>query len=450
MSERLDAHLATAVVGLDTLWGGDVLNPSGTGRFIADSWFSDRPLPRAYVHDAADVLRRTGGVGAPRPDMNAVEDYLDAVDVSGAIAVVAEEARHVTEIRAAYLLGLARCLQVMWELALEVIGKGEPVPYSRCTRATMDADPSPSRPTAHRAAVAALLDEAGYRVDTAAQLVAAVDAWRSDHRIAHASLPAVAAAMVDRYDGLVERNVLRHLPEELAHVPRANVTFLPIPQAWFSGSMNYIGRERDAQNRPLYEATYEINSELQISGPELEQLVAHEVVPGHVTTFAWLQDLYVRREVHFEASILTMNTRGAALFEGIANNAVLIAHGVREVGELDPALRLGVLLALLQDEAKNQASWLTWAEGAPQEHVEHELRATYLVSPERAARLSGAWARHPLLGRMYLPLYRFGTEKVAELRRHLPPHVILPALYGCRGLLDVVTIDRVVPAGVTA
>jgi len=28
--------------------------------------------------------------------------------------------------------------------------------------------------------------------------------------------------------------------------------------------------------------------------PEFEQLVSHEVVPGHVTTFAYLQDLYVR------------------------------------------------------------------------------------------------------------------------------------------------------------
>ena len=40
---RLDQAVATAILGLDTLWGGDVMNPSGTGRFIADSWFSDQP-----------------------------------------------------------------------------------------------------------------------------------------------------------------------------------------------------------------------------------------------------------------------------------------------------------------------------------------------------------------------------------------------------------------------
>ena len=42
-----DAVLAEALIGIDTLWGGDVMNPSGVGRFIADCWFSDEPLPLA-------------------------------------------------------------------------------------------------------------------------------------------------------------------------------------------------------------------------------------------------------------------------------------------------------------------------------------------------------------------------------------------------------------------
>ena len=59
--------------------------------------------------------------------------------------------------------------------------------------------------------------------------------------------------------------------------------------------------------------------------PEFLQLVSHEVVPGHVTTFAYLQNLYWRGLAGFEASVLTMNTRAATLFEGIANNAILMA-----------------------------------------------------------------------------------------------------------------------------
>jgi hypothetical protein len=45
------------------------------------------------------------------------------------------------------------------------------------------------------------------------------------------------------------------------------------------------------------------------------------------------------------------------------------------------------------------------------------------------------------MGRMYLPAYRAGTEKVAELRRKYPPKRVLPALYSCRGLVDLLTVE---------
>jgi len=140
-----------------------------------------------------------------------------------------------------------------------------------------------------------------------------------------------------------------------------------------------------------------------------------------------------------------MNTRAATLFEGIANNAILIAHGVSEVDQLpDEDLQIGVLLALLQDDAKNQASYLTWNDGMAQPEVAAILRRDFLVSEERAGKLSGAWGRHPLLGRMYLPAYRAGTEKVAELRRKYSADKLLPVLYGCAGLVDVTTAERAV------
>ena len=59
-----------------------------------------------------------------------------------------------------------------------------------------------------------------------------------------------------------------------------------------------------------------------------------------------------------------------------------------------------------------------------------------------ADKLSGAWGRHPLLGRMYLPAYRAGTEKVAELRRRYAAEKVLLAIYGCKGLVDIVTVDE--------
>jgi hypothetical protein len=132
------------------------------------------------------------------------------------------------------------------------------------------------------------------------------------------------------------------------------------------------------------------------------------------------------------------------LSEGIANNAILMAFGVTEVDDLPGVdLQLGTLLALLQDDAKNQSSFLTWERNWTQDKVRGVLRNEFLCSDERADKLSGAWGRHPLLGRMYLPVYRAGTVKVAALRKKHPPAKIIPALYGALGLVDLVTIDQV-------
>jgi len=441
---KLDAAIATALIGVDTLWGGDVMNPSGVGRFIADCWFSDEPLPVAYADPAAAAMRVAGGVGAREPDRRATAAYLKAVDVRGAIAGVLEGARAVGGLRGAYLEGLGLCCEVMWDLAMERIGQGPEVPYERCVRTITGRPPEPSQPEAKRERVAELLAGAGHVFRDQASMLAAVDAWRAARRVPSRSISTIGDAFVAYYDALAARHLVPHLPEALARVPRANVRFLAIEDAWFSGSMNYLGHARRPDGSPEYEASYELNASLEISVPEFQQLVSHEVVPGHVTTFAYLQDLFVRGLVGFESSVLTMNTRASVLFEGIANNAILIAHDVLAPDELpDRDLELGVLLALLQDDAKNHASWLTWHEGLPQSEVAADLRSGFLVSAERAEKLSGAWGRHPLLGRMYLPAYRAGTELVAALRRSHAPDVILPALYGARGLVDAHTLQRV-------
>jgi len=441
--DAIGRFVADAVLGIDTLWGGDVMCPSGTGRFIADSWFSDEPLPPAYTVQAAARVRETGGVAGKKIDRQAAEEYLRQVDIPQAIAGIRDEARKIGGTRGQYLLGLSLCLETMWDLAMEVLGKGKPVPYARSVEASTGRPPEPSSPGAKRERMAELLGRAGYSTSGSDGLLGAVDAWRRDRVVPMASVRALGAAMIAHFDHLSAANLLPYLPKDFVSVPRANIEFLPIKDAWFSGSMNYLGRAWKPDGSPRYEATYEINASLQISVPEFEQLVSHEVVPGHVTTFAYLQNLYVRGKVGFETTIPTMNTRSATLFEGIANNAILIAHGVTEIEQLpDEDLQIGVLLALLQDDAKNQSSYLTWGEGMQREKVAASLRRDFLVTEERADKLSGAWGQHPLLGRMYLPAYRAGTERVAQLRRKHPPDRVLPAIYGCSGLADIVTIDE--------
>ena len=89
---KLAQVTATAILGIDTLWGGDVMNPSGTGRFIADSWYSDEKLPPAYTHPGAARLRETGGVAAKEPDRAAVDAYLVRLDAVGRAMTMAQDA----------------------------------------------------------------------------------------------------------------------------------------------------------------------------------------------------------------------------------------------------------------------------------------------------------------------------------------------------------------------
>jgi hypothetical protein len=377
--------------------------------------------------------------------LEAIDAYLAGVDVRGSIQGLKLAAKGAGRRRGAYLKGLALCFEVMWDLAMEILRRGDAVPYDRCVEASTGRLPEASQPGPKREQLAELLRRAGYPTQSKGELLAAVDQWRRERMVPARSIPALGAAFASHYNALCERNLVPFMPQALRLVPRANIRFLPIRDAWFSGSMNYLGRARKPDGSPEYEATYEINASLQISIPEFQQLVSHEVVPGHVTTFAFLQNLFIRGRVGFEASVLTMNTRAAALFEGIANNAILIAHGVNEVDQLpDEDLQVGVLLALLQDDAKNQASYLTWRRDMAQPEVASILRSEFLVSEERAQKLSGAWAQHPLLGRMYLPAYRVGTELVAGLRRRHSDDRVLPTLYGCKGLVDVTTVETAV------
>src|SRR5664279_3368394 len=375
--DQIGRFVAEAVLGIDTLWGGDVMCPSGTGRFIADTWFSDEPLPAAYTTPAAARVRETGGVGGKTVDREAIEAYLREVDLPKAMDGMCGEADKIGGLRGQYLAGLAFSLRTMWDLAMEILGKGKPVPYDRCVQASTGKLPEPSHPEAKRDRVAELLGRAGYPSANGG-LLGAVDAWRRERNVPMASVKALGAAVIAYFDNLSAAHLLPMLPKELARVPRANINFLPIKDAWFSGSMNYLGRARNADGSPQYEASYEINASLQMCFPEFQQLVSHEVVPGHVTTFAYLQNLYVRGKADFEATVLTMNTRAATLFEGIANNAILIAHGVTEIEQLpDEDMQIGVLLALLQDDAKNQSSYLTWGEGREQAEVAATLRRDF-------------------------------------------------------------------------
>ena len=107
------------------------------------------------------------GAEAASPERLAqtIEAYLAAVDVHGAIAGLTEAGRKLGGLRGAYVSNLALCFEVMWELVMEILGKGDPVPYERCVLASTGAAPSPSHARHKRERAAELLARYGPSVN---------------------------------------------------------------------------------------------------------------------------------------------------------------------------------------------------------------------------------------------------------------------------------------------
>ena len=71
-------------------------------------------------------VRETGGVASKKVDRQPVEEYLREMDLPQAIAGVRDEAAEGSVgMRGQYLLGLSLSLETMWDLAMEVLGKGQ-------------------------------------------------------------------------------------------------------------------------------------------------------------------------------------------------------------------------------------------------------------------------------------------------------------------------------------
>jgi hypothetical protein len=111
----------------------------------------------------------------------------------------------------------------------------------------------------------------------------------------------------------------------------------------------------------------------------------------------------------------------------------------------DEDMQIGVLLALLQDDAKNQSSYLTWGEGrrrrkcgdlAPRFPGQRRARRQTLG---RVGAASAYWAN------VSAGVSRRNGESRA-LRRTFPPERVLPAIYGCFGMVDINTVDEVLRA----
>ncbi len=214
--------------------------------------------------------------------------------------------------------GLGICLETMWDLAQEMLGRGPAVPYERCVVGSTGKPPSRRIRRAKRERVRELLGRAGLSPRSRPR-----SSWPP-------STPGGATGSCrarrfrcwrtpsSRSSRRAWRGIsLPHLPADLSGVPRANMTFLPIENAWFSGSMNYLGRARNADGSPR------VRSDLRAQRLARD-LGARVRAAGQRTRScrATSRRSRYRRGCTsgaasgFEATVLTMNTRPADALRG--------------------------------------------------------------------------------------------------------------------------------------
>lgn len=438
--------IATAIIGVDTLWGGNVDDVSGTNRFIADSYFSDYELPPCFFDVTADALRQTGGVLGKKVSNEDISAFVEKFAIREAIEFIKSGASATTEAQKKYQARMGKALEAMLDLALAQRHLGPEISYAYLVEAGTGFAPQLFDVSDLRVQIITLLETMGEGPSVHhGNLLAAVDAWRKKRLVSSHQMAAVNKILIPQLDALTIKNILPHLPSEFAKVPRANVVFKPIEGAHFSGSLNYLGKERNSDGSPNFEAVYEINAQIEISNTEFETLVAHEVVPGHVmTTSLFHYSCFTKAPgFGFESTIFPMCSPAATLSEGVANIAFLLANGWQsEVEIIDPDTRLAMLLGTMQDYGKANISYRLYQEKMEPAKVAELTRSECLLTEERAEKLTFAWGAHPLLGTMYLPAYAVGTNVVGDALKKYGAAKLIPVIYGACGPVDILSLTE--------
>jgi len=261
------------------------------------------------------------------------------------------------------------------------------------------------------------------------QLLAAWDAWAARHLVPMASIRAIAprGSPSSTVDGYPRGSPLP--PELPPPSARPNIRVPAHQRRLVSGSMNYLGRAPPRRRKPGIRSSYEINASLQISFPSFSSWSAMRWSPArhHLRLSS---ELYSARVGGFEASVLTMNTPAAPLFEGIRPTTHpdgLWRVGGERVGRPRYADRR-FCWPCCRTMPRTRRSFLTWGRGGGQPDVAAALRQDFLVSPERAEKPLGAWGRHPLAGACTCRLPRRHGRRWRNCAAATPADRVLPAL----------------------
>lgn len=422
---------ASAILGADTLAGGDISSPREEDHFIGDSWAAtEKDYPESFNHPYAIATRSI----AQRDKLNTPEgkeiaekfirsqNLLELPDEAIRLAAGFEEGRRI------FTANLMRSIKLIIQRSYALATNGKPPDfdelYASVTGETPQLIPHKDRQERLKAALAAVGLEGP---DTAAL----AREWEHRSVIPVAEFLAQAEAVSQELLALSRDRLLRQIDFPVEDDPHLDnfafdgITRRTVTNVGYTGSSVYRGG-LSKNGRPLLAAVNTYNTDHPINEQDIRALYGHEIFPGHYLRAATGDLIHRNGKPGFERTIGTMCTSEVALEEGWAQVSLpLLYGGTREdvIETLGQDFAVHYALEDLQDAGKNNASIIHQLHGRPIEEAIRHFTDDLLLNPAIVKKLSGIWSRHPLVGPMYGPAYEKGRNAVEKA---LAKHGVLP------------------------
>src|SRR3989344_2792992 len=343
-----EERLSTLLIGVDSLFGGDVMHESGTKHMIADSWTSNMVPPKIYDDETAKLLRDKGGLDGI--DNSIINGFIRRYNLIELPEIIREDVlsfQNKNPDRTTYVHNLVGALEVMLRTAI-AMSNGTKLPsyeerYLAATAGTLD-DVIVIDTKFEREHLRESLVRDGYEVTNSRNLRETMKSW-------HREMGSISSDKLTERVGETTSHLLQltrnkifslldfgisRLNKDLSDVAFDGFKFKTLSGVDFTGSSIYRGGV-DENGKPLLKQLFEYNTDHPVGKPGLYHLCSHEVVPGHYLQSAIGDLLRLNGKLDFESTIGTMCSPETAFREGWAQNAPSLIFGSREnaVMELD-------------------------------------------------------------------------------------------------------------------
>lgn len=443
-----DHDYATAIIGADTLWGGDVGSESGGDHFIADNFASNLELPAIYHDPLAQYLREQHG--ASPKTREAVMQFVDKYDLRDLPFQAEEQEKSGDADRKEQVSGLMHSVHLMIETAMaRAQGTALPTFRARYESAT-GTDPYlvPHEPIFEELARSLIIE--GKNPRTKQDVISMAYQWEKEQ---HIPAPEFKTRTLESLKKLLEQtrvNILRKinfdipgLDPHLDDIAFDGLMVNTLQNVDFTGSSIYLGGEMP-DGTPRLQANFEYNIDHPVIPLGLDHLSAHEGIPGHYLNMAIIDLMRLGGKIGIEGAIGTMCTGSTVFQEGWAQATAELLYGNRQAAHaaLGNEWRIHTAMERLQDMAKNNAAVLHQERKVPLPQLRSILAESYGLTPAIVKKMSGGWAQHPIMGPMYGPAYWVGGEKVRRAIEQVGAQRVAEVGLHTEGLVDMATFEK--------